>query len=105
MIELNSNRRVRLARHVVENVTLDSLIDRVGACINRKREELIDHNGRINEISTAREIFALVGVSHFGFSCTNLANYLGVSGSAVSKMISRSCRIKELEFLKEMVCT
>ena len=105
MIELNSNRRVRLARHVVENVTLDSLIDRVGVCINRKREELIDHSGRMNEISTARELFALVGVSHFGFSCINLATYLGVSGSAVSKMISRSCRIKELDFLKKMVCT
>ena len=105
MIEINKNRRVRLARHVVENVTLDSLIDRVGACINRKREELIDHSGRINEISTAREIFALVGVSHFGFSCINLANYLGVSGSAVSKMISRSCRINGIEFFKEMVCT
>jgi REP element-mobilizing transposase RayT len=105
MIEINKNRRVRLARHVVENVTLDSLIDRVGVCINRKREELIDHSGRMNEISTARELFALVGVSHFGFSCINLGTYLGVSGSAVSKMISRSCRIKELEFLKEMVCT
>jgi REP element-mobilizing transposase RayT len=105
MIEINNNRRVRLARHVVENVTLDSLIDRVGACINRKREELIDHSGRMNEISTARELFALVGVNHFGFSCINLGTYLGVSGSAVSKMISRSCRINELEFLKEMVCT
>ena len=105
MIEINKNRRVRLARHVVENVTLDSLIDRVGACINRKREELIDHSGRMNEISTARELFALVGVNHFGFSCINLGTYLGVSGSAVSKMISRSCRINELEFLKEMVCT
>ncbi|NLP04047.1 MAG: hypothetical protein GX089_16250, partial [Fibrobacter sp.] len=63
------------------------------------------HSGRINEISTAREIFALVGVSHFGFSCINLANYLGVSGSAVSKMISRSCRINGIEFFKEMVCT
>jgi hypothetical protein len=96
---------VRLARHVVENVTLDSLIDRVGACINRKREELLDHSGRINEFSTARELFALIGVSHFGFSCINLATYLGVSGSAVSKMISRSSRINELDFLKEMVCT
>jgi REP element-mobilizing transposase RayT len=105
MIELNSNRRVRLARHVVENVTLDSLIERVGACINRKREELIDHSGRMNEISTARELFALVGVIHFGFSCINLATYLGVSGSAVSKMISRCSKINELEFLKEMVCT
>jgi REP element-mobilizing transposase RayT len=105
MIEINKNRRVRLARHVVENVTLDSLIDRVGVCINRKREELIDHSGRMNEISTARELFALVGVNHFGFSCINLGTYLGVSGSAVSKMISRSCRINELEFLKEMVCT
>ncbi|NLP01549.1 MAG: hypothetical protein GX089_03570, partial [Fibrobacter sp.] len=54
---------------------------------------------------TARELFALVGVNHFGFSCINLGTYLGVSGSAVSKMISRSCRINELEFLKEMVCT
>jgi len=105
MIEINSNRRVRLARHVVENVTLDSLIERVGACINRKREELIDHSGRMNEISTARELFALVGVIHFGFSCINLGTYLGVSGSAVSKMISRCSRINELDFLKEMVCT
>jgi len=77
MIEINNNRRVRLARHVVENVTLDSLIERVGACINRKREELIDHSGRMNEISTARELFALVGVIHFGFSCINLGYLSG----------------------------
>jgi|LFRM01.2.fsa_nt_gb putative transposase len=105
VIEQNMNHRVRLARYVVENVTLDSLLDKVAACINRERKELLHLSGRMNEISTARELFAFIGVSHFGYSCISLASYLGVTGSAVSRMISRSCRINELDYLKEMVCT
>ena len=38
VIEQNMNHRVRLARYVVENVTLDSLLDKVAACINRERK-------------------------------------------------------------------
>ena len=104
VLEENRNRRIRLALHVLENVTIDSLTQRICSCAGLKKEDLL-RPGRLNEVSTGRQLLASVGVCHFGFSNIDLATYLGVSGSAVSKMITTSSRIVGLDLLKEMVCS
>jgi len=104
VLEENRNRRIRLALHVLENVTIDTLTQRICSCAGLKKEDLL-HPGRLNEVSTGRQLLASVGVCHFGFSNIDLADYLGVSGSAVSKMITTSSRIVGLDLLKEMVCS
>ena len=96
-------RRIRIACHVRENMTLDNLLEKIKSCIPFNIPDFYLH-GRLNEISTFRQLFAVAGRSHFEFSCSTLADYLRVSKSAVSRMISRSTRIKELDYLKSMLC-
>ena len=45
--------------------------------------------GRENEISKARHIFAYIGVTLFNYTCVQLAEFLKVSASAVSRMVGR----------------
>ncbi len=66
--------------------------------------EDIFRQGRLNELSTARQLFATIGHCYYQFSCTDIAKYLKITTSAVSMMISRSNRITELNYLKEMIC-
>ena len=93
-------RRLRLARHVIENVTASDLLQKVKSCIYNSD---ISFQGRLNEVSTARQMFAVIGHCHFEFTCGYLASFLRVTGSAISSMISRSHRIMGIDYLSEMI--
>jgi putative transposase len=97
-------RKARIARYIRENVTLDKMLEKVRICVDIDHEDIF-RQGNLNEISTARQLFAIVGHCHFEFKCIDIARYLNITGSAVSTMISRSKRIVELDFLKRMLCT
>ncbi len=103
VLELHNSNRVRIAKHVRESVSIDSLLEKICICINVDRKAMCNQ-GRLNEISTARQLFAIIGFCVFEFTCTKLAGSLGVTASAVSRMISRGNRITGLDLLKEMVC-
>lgn len=97
-------RKVRVARYVRENVTLDGILEKVTTCIDFGPEKNIFMQGKLNEISTARQLFAIIGHCYFEFKCIDIAKHLNITGSAVSNMISRSTRIVELDLLKKMIC-
>ena len=104
VLEKDHYRRVRIARYIKENVSLDNLLAIVKNYISIDPQNFYLH-GRLNETSTFRQVFAFLGRLHFEFDNNSLAQYLKVSSSAVSKMISRSTRIEGLTFLKDMICT
>lgn len=96
-------RKARLARYIRENVTLNGVLDKVKNCVNFYHEDIF-RQGKLNEVSTARQLFAIVGHCHFEFKCTDIAKHLNITTSAVSSMVSRGIRIVELDFLKKMIC-
>jgi hypothetical protein len=95
-------RKARVARYIRENVTLDDMLKKVRDCIDIDNEDIFRH-GKLNEISTARQLFAIIGHCSFEFKCVDIASHLNVTASAVSSMISTGKRIVELEFLKRMI--
>jgi putative transposase len=100
----DQSRKARLARHLRENITLDDMLEKVRICVGFEREDIF-RQGKLNEISTARQLFAIVGHCYFEFKCVDLARHLNITGSAISSMVSRCKRIVELDFLKRMICT
>ena len=103
IIDKDQCRRIRIARYVKENVTINAVLKKIKNCIDLKHTDILFH-GRLNEISTARQMFAIVGHCYFEFSCSSLARFLKVTSSAVSRMISRGKRITGLDYLSEMIC-
>lgn len=79
-------------------------------------EKSLMRRGRKNKLSRNRELFSLLGVFHLEFFGADLGRYLGVSRSAISRMISRragcphcSSLIKELlnsfdDRMMELLC-
>jgi putative transposase len=104
VLEEDRCRKARLARYVRENVTLDDMLEKVRTCVYFDPEDIF-RQGKLNEISTARQLFAIVGHCNFEFTCTDIAKHLNVTTSAISSMVSRGKRIGELDFLKKMICT
>ncbi len=102
VIELDANRKARIARHVMEGLTLDGVLQKVKMAVDFGSGDFF-RQGRLNELSTARQLFATIGHCNYQFTCTDIAKYLKITASAVSMMISRSNRITELNFLKEMI--
>ena len=96
-------RKARIARYIRENVTLEKMVEKIKICVDIDHEDIF-RQGNLNEISTARQLFAIIGHCHFEFKCIDIARYLNITGSAVSSMISRRKRIVELDFLKKMIC-
>ncbi|MFW5812841.1 MAG: transposase [Fibrobacterota bacterium] len=96
-------RRVRLARHITTDTSLEKLHEALRLCLNCEGEELF-HQGRTNQKSTSRELFAYLGVCCFDFHATEIADYLGVTGSGVSRMVARCSRIEQRKYLEESVC-
>ncbi len=91
----DGSRRARIARHVMENLTLDAMFQKVTMCVDFGSRNIF-RQGRLNELSTARQLFATIGHCDYQFSCTEIAKYLKITTSAVSMMISRSNRIAEV---------
>ena len=96
-------RKAQMAKYVRENLTLNKMLYKVKKCVDFDIQSIFRH-GRHNEISTVRELFAAIGHCDYEFKCTEIAEHLRVTTSAVSRMVSRSKRIAGFNFLKEMIC-
>ncbi len=103
VIDIDNCRKAQIARHVMENLTMEGILHKVKRCVDFGPGDIF-RQGRLNELSTARQLFATIGHCYYQFSCTDIAKYLKITASAVSLMISRSNRIAELYFLKELIC-
>ncbi|MFP4013418.1 MAG: transposase [Chitinispirillaceae bacterium] len=103
VLEKDRSRRVRLARHIVTNTTLENLHQALQVCLNSEKEELF-HQGRVNQKSTSRELFAYLGVCCYDFHATQVANYLGITGSGASRMVSRYAKVFQREYLVKSAC-
>ncbi|MFP4165241.1 MAG: transposase [Chitinispirillaceae bacterium] len=103
VLQKDRSRRARIARHIMENATLEKLHESLQLCFVSEREQLY-RQGRINQKSTCRELFAYVGACRYDFHHTEIAEYLGITGSGVSRMISRYPKISQQEYLVGTVC-
>lgn len=65
------------------------LFDKIMSGIFSIGEKSLMKRGRKNGLSRNRELFSLLGVFHLDFLGADLGRYLGVSRSAISRMISR----------------
>jgi len=99
----DQSRKARVARYIRENVTLDDMLEKIKICVDFEHEDIF-RQGKLDEISTARQLFAIIGHCHFEFKCIDLAKHLNITGSAVSSMVSRAKRIVGIELLKQMIC-
>ncbi|MFP4015162.1 MAG: transposase [Chitinispirillaceae bacterium] len=103
VLEKDRCRRARIARHITLDTPLEKLHAKLQICLEFEREELYSQ-GRINQKSTARELFAYAGVCRYDFRGTELAEYLNVTASAVSRMITRFGKISGGDYLLKSVC-
>ncbi len=95
-------RKARIAQYLRKNLTLENVVDKINIGIQFTAESIRMH-GRLNEQSTFRQLFALYAHCYYEFRCTQIAQYLNVTPSAVSMMISRCYRITDLNFIKEFI--
>lgn len=96
-LEKDLCRRLRIARHIRENITFETIHESVAMALKITKSDLY-RQGRLNSRAKARNIFAFIGRSHYEFTGASMSNYLRVSGSAVSKMISR-CLLDQSKYL------
>ena len=97
-LEKDRSRRARIAQHIHDNITLETIHEKVEMSLNLFKGDLF-HQGRFDVRATARLLFAYIGKIRFDFSGTSLASYLGVSGSAITRMISRCKSVLNIDFL------
>ncbi|MFP4014652.1 MAG: transposase [Chitinispirillaceae bacterium] len=103
VLRKDHSRKVRLARHILTDTTLEKLHEALRCCLDCEKEELF-HQGWKNQKSTSRELFAYLGTCCYDFRATEIAQYLGITGSGVSRMVSRYSGIIQREYLAESVC-
>ena len=102
ILDLDSCRRARIARHVLENVTMEKIVEEVTKSLCLPVNEIF-RQGQYDVKSTARELFAYVGKIRFDFSGAKMARHLKVTESAISRMISRFNSIECKNFFVNMV--
>ncbi|MFP4015119.1 MAG: transposase [Chitinispirillaceae bacterium] len=104
ILHKDSCRKARIARHMVEGITLEQIHQELRViCLCYEEKELF-LQGRKNQKSTARELFAYLGVCCYDFRNTEAAEYLKITASAVSRMVSRYSGISEGDYLEKLVC-
>jgi putative transposase len=101
-IENDICRRLRIARHIRENITFEKIHGLVATTLKIPTHDLY-RQGRLNSRTEARNLFAFIGRFHYEFTGASMSNYLGVSGSAVSKMISRYAMVQNKSLIAEII--
>ena len=101
-LEKDRCRRARIAQHLRENITYEIIHEKIETTLELPKDDLY-RQGRLNVRATARLFFAYIGKFRFDFSGIGLAGYLGVSGSAVSKMISRCKSVQNKDSFIEVI--
>jgi REP element-mobilizing transposase RayT len=98
ILERDRCNRARTARHTREDITCENIHDKIKVQLNITDDEFF-RQGRLNIRTKARLLFAYVGVIRFDYSGADLAKYLGVTRSAISRMLSRWKTVEEREKL------
>jgi hypothetical protein len=102
VIDLDKCRRLRLARHISENVSIEKIHDEVTRLLILENNDLF-RAGQFNVRSTARELFAFICKQRYDFTGVQTAQHLKVTDSAVSRMISRFSNVANSDYLKQSV--
>ena len=102
VFEQDKIRKARVAMHVRKNLKLEDAVNKINIGMQFTAES-IRMRGRLNEQSTFRQLFALYAHCYYEFPCTQIAQYLNITPSAVSMMISRCNRITDLNLIKEFI--
>jgi chromosomal replication initiation ATPase DnaA len=79
-------RRVRLARHAREGLDIEHIAGKVAAALGLAASDL-QSKGRDSPSSVARKICAYHAYRLHGIPVRQIADYFGVSSSAVSQML------------------
>ncbi len=102
VIELDRCRRLQIARHISENVEMETIHEKVAKFLEMKRDDLF-RAGQSNIRSTARELFVTICKRWYEFSGADAARYLRVTEAAVSRMITRFQNKENKEYLIQKV--
>jgi REP element-mobilizing transposase RayT len=97
-LERDRCNRARAARHTREDITCENIHEKIKVHLNITDDDFF-RQGRLNFRTKARLVFAYIGVTRFDFSGADLAKYLGVTRSAISRMLSRWESVEEREKL------
>jgi hypothetical protein len=95
-LERDSCNRAQAARHIREDVTCENIHNKIRITLNLSDADFY-RQGRLNHRTLARLLFAYIGYTRFDFSGTELAKYLGVTGSAISRILTRWNDVKNKE--------
>ncbi|MFP4165102.1 MAG: transposase, partial [Chitinispirillaceae bacterium] len=88
VLQMDRCRRARIARHIITETSLRRLHENLQNTLYSETDELF-LQGRVNQKSTARELFAYAGSCCYDYRNTEIAAYLKITASAVSRMVSR----------------
>lgn len=95
-------RRAQIARYKKENVTFQIIHQSVTSLLDLDNMALLKQ-GKLNVRSTARELFVYTAKYRYDYSGVQLADYMKITGSAVSKMIARFSGINNTNYLLKRV--
>lgn len=101
-LERDKCRRARIARYQKENVTFQIIHQSVTDLLDLDNDMLLKQ-GKFDVKSTARELFVYAGIFRYDFSGAQMANYLKVTESAISRMKKRFENIDNKDYLLKRV--
>jgi len=98
VIEQDKCRRLRIARHISEKVTFETIHEEVTRLLLLDNESLF-RAGQFDVRSTARELFVCICKQRYDFNGVQIAKYLKATDSAVSRMITRFSLVENNDYL------
>ena len=102
VMELDRCRRLHIARHISENINIESIHREVARLLILENSDLY-RAGQFNVRSTARELFVSICKSRYEFTGADTARYLRVTEAAVSRMLTRFRDVENRDYLMERV--
>jgi len=101
-IEKDQCGRIKVPRYILEQCSFDIIQENVEALLDLQKGALL-RQGRLNVRSTARELFAYIARYRLDYSGVQIASYLNITDSAVSRMLSRFENINRKDYLVDAV--
>jgi hypothetical protein len=102
VIDLDTCRRLQIARHISENVKMETIHEKIARLLIMEKDDLF-RAGRSNVRSKGRELFVTICKRIYEFSGADAARYLRVTEAAVSRMLTRFRNVENKEYLIEKV--
>ncbi len=102
VMELDRCRRLHIARHISENISMEQIHDEVTRLLILENSDIY-RAGQYNVRSTARELFVTICKNRFEFTGADTARYLRITESAVSRMLTRFSNVENKDYLIKSV--